>query len=56
MIEIRVEDRKMYKKIWSRFMNDKIVKLCGVAYLVESGQTIYCTDKTVWIFKLRKAE
>lgn len=55
MIEIRVEDRKMYKKIWSRFMNDKIVKLCGVSYLVESGDLIYC-GKTVWIFKLRKAE
>ena len=56
MIEIRVEDRKMYKKIWSRFMNYKIVKLCGVSYLVESGDLRCCTGKTVWIFKLRKAE
>lgn len=56
MIEIRVEDKKMYKKMWNKFMNDKVVKLCGVAYFVESGDRLYSDDgEMCWFFKLRRA-
>ena len=57
MIEVYVEDKKMYKKMWSKFMADKVVKLCGVAYMIADGERIYhSADEEGWLFRLRKAE
>ena len=57
MIEIYIEDKKMHKKMWNRFINNKIIKLCGVAYMISSGERI-CRSETQegWLFRLRKAE